>query len=269
MTKVALVQVPCVLGDKLENLRRMESCLDKVQADIYVFGELFLTGYACRDMLHRLAEHVDGKSVTRVAGMAQERECSIIFGLPALSDEVPGLMHNTALAVDAEGKVQRYDKLNLANFGPFEEGFYFSHGQRPAVFELEGLKLGACICYDLFFPELAKSYALKGVDALVCISASPSTSREQFERILPARAMENTIYTLYTNQVGAQLNLVFFGGAQAYGPRGDLLAKCKYFEADACVVEIDHHERSLARRMRPTVRDTVGRASAPFPLENF
>ncbi|MDD1769647.1 MAG: carbon-nitrogen hydrolase family protein [Methanomassiliicoccales archaeon] len=268
MTRVALVQTPCVLGDKAGNLERMKRSLDLVEADIYVFAELFLTGYMCRDLLPQLAEPIDGKSVTRVTGMAQERECSIVFGMPCLSDEVPGLVHNSAIAVDADGDWQRYDKINLANFGPFEEKLYFSPGRRPVVFELEGIRLGACICYDLFFSELPKSYALKGVDGLLCISASPSTSREQFERIMPARAVENTTYMLYANQVGAQLNMVFFGGSQAYGPRGEQMARCAYLKEDACVVKIDAHEGSLAKRIRPTVRDSVGRMSAEAEPEN-
>ncbi|MDD1743503.1 MAG: carbon-nitrogen hydrolase family protein [Methanomassiliicoccales archaeon] len=259
MTRIALAQTHCVLGDKAENLKRMEACLDQAEADIYVFAELFLTGYMCRDRLFRLAEAIDGRSVTRVAGMAEERECAIVFGMPTWSDEVRGLMHNSSVAVDPDGEVQVYDKVNLANFGPFEERFFFTPGESPAMFDLFGRKYGACICYDLFFPELAKAYALAGADAVLCISASPSTSREQFERILPARAVEGTMYALYTNQVGTQLNLVFFGGAQAYGPKGNLMSRAKYFEDDVVVVDLDEHELETARRMRPTIKDTLSR----------
>jgi predicted amidohydrolase len=259
MTRIALAQTNCVLGDKVGNLRRMEACLDKAEADIYVFAELFLTGYMCRDQLFKLAEHIDGRSVTRVAGMAEERECAIVFGMPTWNDDIRGLMHNSSVAVDPDGNVQVYDKVNLATFGPFEEQLYFAPGASPAMFELFGRKYGACICYDLFFPELTKAYALAGADAVLCISASPQTSREHFERILPARATENTMYALYTNQVGTQLNMVFFGGAQAYGPRGNLVTKAKYFEDDVVIVEVDQNELEIARRGRPTIKDTLSR----------
>ena len=73
---------------------------------------------------------------------------------------------------------------------------------------------------------------------------------------------------LYANQVGTQLNMVFFGGSQAFGPRGDQLAKCAYLKEDACVVKIDAHEGRLAKRIRPTVRDTVGRQPAEAAPEN-
>jgi predicted amidohydrolase len=127
------------------------------------------------------------------------------------------------------------------------------------MFELFGRKYGACVCYDLFFPELMKAYALAGADAVLCISASPSTSREQFERVLPSRAVENTMYALYTNQVGTQLNMVFFGGAQAYGPKGNLMSRAKYFEDDIVVLDLDEKELDAARRMRPTIKDTLSR----------
>jgi predicted amidohydrolase len=102
---------------------------------------------------------------------------------------------------------------------------------------------------------MARAYALSGAEVLVCLSASPYTSRESFEKIIPARAVENTLYSIYVNQVGTQLNQVFFGGSQAYGPRGDQLAKCHYFQDDIRVIEIDRTELNLARRMRPTIRD--------------
>jgi predicted amidohydrolase len=258
--RVAIAQTPNELGDKQENLRRMEKCLDEQEADVYVFGELFVTGYMCRDLLPRLAENVDGKSVSRIQGMAEERSCSIVFGMPLWSEEVPGLLHNCALAVGPDGSVQKYEKVNLANFGPFEERFYFTPGQTPVMFDVQGAQFGVCICYDVFFPELIKSYAVQGAKGLICISASPSTSREQFERVLPARATENTMYTIYSNLVGAQLNMVFFGGGQAYGPRGNLLVRNQYFKHQVQVIEFDPREIEIARRMRPTLRDTLGGA---------
>ena len=63
MTRIALAQTRCALGDKVENLRRMEACLEKAEADIYVFPELFLTGYMCRDRLYQLAEPPPGPRV--------------------------------------------------------------------------------------------------------------------------------------------------------------------------------------------------------------
>jgi 5-aminopentanamidase len=235
----------------------MERMLDRADADLYLFSELFLTGYMCRDRLPLLAEPIDGKSVTRIQGLAEERDCDIVFGMPRLSDRHTGVVYNSAVAVSADGTIQHYDKMVPANFGPFEERLHFTPGQTPVLFELGGMRCGVCVCYDLFFPELLGAYALEGADLLICISASPATSREQFERVLPARAAENTCYMAYVNQVGAQLNMVFFGGGQAFAPSGDLIVRNKYYEDDANVIDIDPREIAIARRMRPTLRDRL------------
>jgi len=259
--RVALAQTPCAVGDKKENLARMRGLISELEADLYVFSELFLTGYMVRDEVNRLAERVDGPSVSAVQKMAAEAGASILFGMPAWDEEVPGVLRNTALLVSPDSSVQRYDKVNLANFGPFEEKLYFASGGVPAPMTVNGMTIGPVICYDLFFPELAKQYALQGAQAIICLSASPITSREYFEKIIPARAIENTAYCIYVNQAGTQLNQVFFGGSEAAGPMGDRLAKAKYFEKDMCVVDILPEKVRAARASRPTLRDTL---SCPF-----
>jgi predicted amidohydrolase len=257
--KIALAQIRCALGDKEENLKRMQKVIRKADADLCVFSETYLTGYMCRDLFYPLAERTDGKSVKRVAKMAREKGCDIIFGMPVEDDEIPGVLRNSAVHVSQDGVVQRYDKLFLANFGPFEEELYFGPGKGPVMFDVNGTKVGAIICFDVFFPEIAKSYALSGAETVVCISASPTTSRPFFEALVPARAIEDTIYMVYVNQVGTQLNQIYHGGSEAVGPRGEILVKNKYFEEEITVIETDPAQLEIARRFRPTVADTLTR----------
>jgi 5-aminopentanamidase len=257
MIRVALAQVPCALGDKKENLRRMKEVVENGNADLYVFPELFLTGYMVRDEVFRLAEGLDGASVKAVERLCDEHGVHALFGMPAWDDRVPGVLRNSAVLVSPDEVVQRYDKVNPASFGPFEESLYFGAGSAGTLMEVDGHKIGAIICYDMFFPELSKSYALAGAEAIVCISASPITSREYFEKLIPARAIENTTYMVYVNQVGTQLNQVFFGGGEACGPRGGRLVKNKYFERDVNSFELSLEDIRAARRGRPTVRDSL------------
>jgi predicted amidohydrolase len=146
--------------------------------------------------------------------------------------------------------------LHLANFGPFEEHLYFGRGNELPVFETKFGKIGMLICFDCFFPELSKIYALKGADILVCISASPSTTRIFFEKVIVSRAIENTVFFTYTNLVGTELNMVYWGGNTVIGPRGDVKAKGEYFKEDTVTCEINLKELSTAREFRPTIRDT-------------
>jgi predicted amidohydrolase len=256
-TRIALAQVPCALGDRVENLRRMREVVSAGDADLFVFPELFLTGYMVRDDVYRLAEGLDGRSVRMVQQLCGEHGANILFGMAAWDDEVPGVLRNSAVLVSPNELVQRYDKVNLASFGPFEESLYFGTGGSPALLDVEGRKIGAIICFDLFFPELSKAYTLAGAEAIVCIAASPITSREHFEKLIPARAVENTVYMVYVNQVGTQLNQVYFGGGEACGPRGGRLVKNKYLERDVSRFEMSLAEVRAARRGRPTVRDSL------------
>ena len=208
-----------------------------------------------------MAESLQGDSVQELMTVADEHQCSILLGMPVLDEETTGLVHNSAVLVKPDGSAWSYDKINLATFGPFEESLYFSPGKVPTLFEVEGFRLGVVICYDLFFPELSKSLVLHGADAVVCISASPNTSRDFFERIVPARAIENTAYCHLRQQrrVPAQPGLL--RRQPCGGPKGNQLMKCDYFKKDVRSVDLDLMEVRAARRMRPTVRDSMGLVS--------
>jgi len=96
---------------------------------------------------------------------------------------------------------------------------------------------------------------LAGADILLNISASPTTSQRFFEAILPVRAIENASFSLYSNVAGPQDGIVFWGGSQAYGPRGTRLARLEPLQEGVAVAEIDLDDLAPAREFRPTLRD--------------
>ena len=118
------------------------------------------------------------------------------------------------------------------------------------------MKFGLTICYDLFFPELYRIYALRGADAIINISASPSATQSFFEKLLVARAIENTTFIIYCNLVGTELNMVFWGGNQLIGPRGNIQTRGEDFKDCVVTGELDAKEIEVARTFRRTIRDT-------------
>lgn len=253
---VTLAQVTCRLHDKEENLKRMKEIVKKTKGKIVIFPELSLTGYLPRDDLFQLAETIVGPSVRAVQKLARETKKDIVFGAPMKDERVPGLVYNSCLLASGEGGLYRYDKMYLPTFGPFEERVFFSQGKNAVVAEGMHAKLGLMICYDMFFPELAKLETLLGAQILVNISAAPTTSGPYFRKVMPGRAVENAIYMAYGNMVGVHGSLVFGGGSVVYGPRGDELARAKDLEEDVVECQIDLGDLEVARRFRPTVRDT-------------
>jgi len=251
--KSLLAQLDPKVGDKEGNLRKMEKALARRRVDLALFGELFLSGYMARDAFHRLAEPIDGPSVRRVRRLAKRTGAIIVFGMPERDGR---RLYNSSVLVTPGGDVHVYRKIHLANFGPFEEKQYFAHGDEPVLVDTAIGKVGLMICYDAFFPELAKHYAMAGAEVLAVISAAPATSKPMFDKVLPARAVENAVFVLYSNLVGTELNIVFQGGTQAIGPRGEELGRAMDFTEEAITVEVDTAILPAARGSRPTARDS-------------
>jgi predicted amidohydrolase len=188
--------------------------------------------------------------------LAKDTKKDIVFGAPMRDEHLPGLVYNSCLLAAGTGKLYRYDKMYLPTFGPFEERVFFAEGKDVVVAEGKHAKIGLAICYDMFFPELAKLETLLGAQLLVNISAAPTTSRSFFRRVMPGRAVENAIFMAYCNMVGVHGSLVFGGGSVLYGTRGEEIARGKDLEEDIVEAEIDLSDIDVSRRFRPTVRDT-------------
>lgn len=253
--KAALFQLQPRLGEPARNLATLAKKVAAAKADLCVFPELYLTGYFNRDLLRTLAEPLDGPMVAEVRKAARASGSHIIVGMPRAS-ETRGVVHNSSVLVTPEGEAHAYDKLYLPTFSVFEEDLYFGEGRKLETFKTSLGRVGMSICYDLFFPEVTKSLAMQGADMLTCISASPTISRRYFEQVMPARAIETTCFLLYTNLVGPQDQVAFWGGAKAYGPRGDLKAEGPLMKEAVTKVALDLEEVNVARLKRPVLRDS-------------
>jgi predicted amidohydrolase len=233
----------------------MEKYINKIKADIYIFGEYFLSGDRCKDEFRDLAEPLNGQSIQFLKKIAKNKHCYIIFGMPTKDDKIDGLIYNTAVLLHPNGTVDAYKKWFLPNAGPFEEKIFFDQGEELPIFNTTFGKIGLLICYDLNFPELAKALTLQGAELLICISASPSTTRRYFETLLPARALENTVFVAYVNLAGNQEDLIYWAGSQVYDPLGNLIIKAPYFTESIITCDINLKQLEPARARRPVLRD--------------
>ncbi len=253
--KATLAQKEHRLGDKDHNLEVIRQTAGSVDTDLLIFPEMFLTGYSLGDSVWYEAEEIPGPSSSEISRLAVENEMNIIVGMPEkVKNE--GRLRNTALLATPEGELNVYRKTYLPNFGPFQDKRYFHADDEIPVFETPIGKVGMLICYDVFFPELTKAMAQKGAEMIVVISASPSTTRKYFERVLPARSIETTSYIFYNNLVAREESMYFWGGASTISPKGTILKKGMYFEEEIMTTEIDLGAITGARRGRPALDDT-------------
>ncbi len=256
--KLALAQMSSRREDKEENLGKMEELITQAKmlgVDLAIFPEMCLTGYIVKDQLYELAETIPGPSVQRVAALAKKNGIHIIFGMPVLSEKTRATIYNSAVLVGPNGLIGTYRKMYLPTHSVFEEKRYFRPGYEPATFNTPIGNIGLCICYDLFFPEVARLTRLAGAQLIVCISASPAVRRSYFETLTASRALENTAFLAYVNLAGVEDGLQFWGGSRLVNPTGDIVAKAKYDEEDLKVCEVDFRDLKTAEAFIPTLRD--------------
>ncbi|HYB79021.1 MAG TPA: carbon-nitrogen hydrolase family protein [Thermoplasmata archaeon] len=266
--RLLLAQLAPVPGDLDRNLERLRAAVRAAPCDLAVFPELFLSGYRVGDRMHRLALRADDRSVRALREVAHASGATVVVGAPVASRERPGEVHNAALAVPPSGDLLTQVKRYLPTFGPFEEGVPFTPTERSAPVALPGATVGLEVCYDVFFPEVSRQLALGGAELIVAISAAPVTSRRLFDRLLPARAIENAVPVVYVNRVGVEDGIVFGGGSGGWDPRGEPIASTPVPFAPAApeeslaLLEVDPHEAMHWRPFRPVLRDVAGRSGS-------
>lgn len=256
---IALGQISSKVGDKkhnIETIRKKASQAKKGKAHLIAFPELSLTGYVVRDRAYELAELIPtGPSVLEIEQIAKKEQIHIVFGMIEKNPKASAVLHNTAVLIGPEGYIGKYQKMYLPTHSVFEEKRYFRPGYKTPVFETELGTLGMMICYDIYFPEVARLLCLKGTRLLICISASPSVRRGFFETLTAARAIENTVFVTFVNLAGIQDGLQFWGGSRIIAPSGSIISQAKYDEDDMITARIGYSDLTRVQAWVPTLRD--------------
>jgi predicted amidohydrolase len=255
---IALAQIESKRMDKKENLKKYEDIVKSAKeqcAKLVIFPELSLTGYVVRDELYEMAETVPGPSTKAIAKIARQTNTHIIFGMPELNEKTHATMHNTAVLVGPNGFIGKYRKMYLPTHSVFEEKRYFRPGYHSAVYETSLGKIGLIICYDIYFPEVARLARLQGAQLIVCISASPAVRRVFFQILTAARAIENTAFLAFVNLVGIEDGLQFWGGSRLVGPNGRVLAQARYNDEDMITGRVNYADITPIEAFVPTLRD--------------
>jgi predicted amidohydrolase len=256
--KVALAQISCKVGDKAYNIRKMATYITKARkqkADLIIFPELSLTGYTMRDRTYELAETIPDSSTEKMEALAKKNNIHIIYGMIERSEKANAVIHNTAVLTSPNGTIGYYRKMHLPTHSIFEEKRYFRQGYDAPVYSTGIGRIGMIICYDIFFPEIARLLRLKGAELVACISASPAVRRNFFETLTTARALENTVYLAYVNLAGIEDGLQFWGGSRLITPNGRIIAQAKYDEEDMVPAVIDYTDLARTETFVPALRD--------------
>jgi NAD+ synthase (glutamine-hydrolysing) len=246
MPRIALGQVNLTVGDFTGNVARMGAMADdamKADADIVAFPELAVTGYPPEDLVLRPEFVRENLETLDALARRTATTCPVVVGFVDRSDAG---IHNGA-ALLRNGTVEaRYHKMQLPNFGVFDERRYFSPGTEGTRVEIDGADCGLSICEDAWHDaQPFASYA--GIPLIVNINGSPYHRGKTGDRedVLRARARQTGAWIAYVNAIGGQDELVFDGGSMMVAPDGTVRHRASVFDEDLLIVDI-HGDTSFA-----------------------
>jgi len=243
-------------------------------AEVVCLPEMYRTPYFCQKEDHAnfgLAETVPGPSTEALGRVAKEKGVAVV--VPIFERRAPGLYHNSAVVLDADGGVAGlYRKMHIPDDSLFYEKFYFAPGDLGFLaFDVRPGRIGTLICWDQWYPEGARLTALRGATVLfypTAIGWHPSekaghgvAQRSAWQTIQRSHAIANGVYVAVVNRVGREVpadggdGLEFWGTSFLADPFGVVIAEASTDREETLVGEVSLPRIGEVRTHWPFLRD--------------
>jgi omega-amidase len=265
--KVAGIQIGAV-ASKEENVEKAREMLESLASSdlrphFVCLPEMFSYTPDVEDdfeSIDRVAEEIDGPSRLMFSAYAKKLGAHIITG--SYIQRRDGKHYNTSLLIAPDGKLlAQYSKTHLFDTPEYKESWFITPGNRITVVDTPYCRIGMIICYDIRFPELLKTIALKGAELIFCPAAFPiagvSPGADHWETLTRAAALQNMVYLVAINQIGFIKPFYYFGRSVIVDPWGIELAKASnkeciiFAELDLKYLEQMRKERAVFEHRRP------------------
>jgi NAD+ synthase (glutamine-hydrolysing) len=255
VVRIALGQVNTTVGDLDGNVARMIEWTSRAvehHADLICFPELAITGYPPEDLVLRSGFVEDNLEALEVlARSTVGSACAVMVGFV---DRSNAGLHNAA-ALLRDGRVQeRYHKIQLPNYGVFDEKRYFVPGDQACSVRLASSDLGISVCEDAWYGNAPfDEYERTRPQVIVNINGSPYHHGKGAERleICRDRARQTGAWIVYVNAVGGQDELVFDGGSMVVAPNGQIAVRAAIFQEDLGLLDLEDPEGDGGRPDTP------------------
>ena len=219
----------------------------KQGVQILCLQEIFYGPYFCpgqNNEWYKAAEPIPGKTTVLMQELAKKHQMVII--VPIYEQEMPGILYNTAVVIDADGSILgKYRKNHIPHVAPgFFEKYFFKPGNLGyPVFQTRYAKVGVYICYDRHFPEGARELGLNGAEIVYNPSATVAGLSQYLWKLeQPAHAAANGYFMGCINRVGVEKpwNIgKFYGSSYFVDPRGQIFAQASEDNDELLVSEFD------------------------------
>jgi len=253
------------------NVRRTIAQIEKAADDgaqIVCLQELFTGPYPCQSEDYRMfdwAETIPGPTTEEMAKIAKAR--GIVIVVPLFERRAPGLYHNTVAVIDDDGSLAGiYRKMHIPDDPLFYEKFYFTPGDLGfRVIPTRFAKLGVGICWDQWYPEAARLFALAGAEILLYPTAIGwihadkaefgQGQLEAWQTMMRSHAVANGIWLGAPNRVGVEQELEFWGRSFVVSPRGEIVAEATSADEEIVIADCDLSLSNEVRTHWPFLRD--------------
>jgi predicted amidohydrolase len=235
---VAVAQMQPRLGENERNLEAGLARFDEAVvagAELLVLPECAIPGYMFDSLEEAMpfAEEIPGPTTEALEAACRHLGAHVVCGLLEREGD---LLYNAAVLVGPDGLIGSYRKTHLPFLGVDR---FTTPGDELSVFDTPLGRIGLEICYDLRFPEVTRTLALRGADIVAHPTNFPMAAKVQTELVTVARAAENRIYLLTANRVGKERRGEFCGWSQIVDPFGKRLAEADETEEKLLVAEMD------------------------------
>src|SRR5580700_9016403 len=220
--RIALAQLNPVMGDIAGNLRLARRArADAKDADLILFSELFITGYPPEDLVLKPALQEDARAAIESLAAETREGPAVLIGAPWVEDHK---LYNAFLLLEGGRIAGKTFKVDLPNYGVFDEKRVFSAGPRPQPFTIAGIKVGVPVCEDIWTDKITGCLKEAGAEILAVPNGSPFEAGKEALRLLLARSRvaETGLPLIYLNQLGGQDELVFDGASFVVNADGGL-----------------------------------------------
>ncbi|CCB65437.1 MULTISPECIES: NAD+ synthase [unclassified Hyphomicrobium] len=262
--KIALAQLDPVVGDlqgNAERAARAHARAKELGADVVVFSELFLNGYPPEDLVLKPAfQQATKAKLEWLAAACADGPAILIGTIWAEGRKV----HNAVALLDG-GRIQATTlKVDLPNYGVFDEKRVFAPGPQPGPLNVRGVRIGVPICEDIWSTEVVETLTETGAEILVSPNGSPFDWPKPDARmnVAVARVTESNLPLVYLNQVGGQDELVFDGASFVLNADRSLAVQLPAWREDVSVTEWTRTPSGWVCRKDKVAKLTEGKAAA-------
>jgi N-carbamoylputrescine amidase len=265
--QVALIQMSCStdIQRNIDKAAAMVRQAAAAGANIVCLQELYASRYFPQTVNvkhYRLACPLPDPSVEAMQKIAVDKKLVII--VPVYECARPGINFNTAVVVDADGSIAgKFRKVHIPEGPQYLEKYYFTPGDLGyPVFETAYATIGVGICWDEWFPEVARILGLKGAQIIFYPSAIGSepdqpgySSQAAWETVLKSHSVANGLFVAAVNRVGREDEMSFYGGSFVSNPYGEVLARGGNESDQVVAAELDLNQIREFRNLFHFFRD--------------